>query len=123
MTEDNLIPKLAPHLFRYDNWDASGPLRFSEDPIDTNSFIHDIIGWCEASKVYCRPKNDDENIAIMFSDGTWCHLNFFYIFSYSDRYNHFNKFEGLDPSVVEKHIKNETKIWDDLLNNLDNSQE
>ena len=86
----NIIPKISPINFRYDNWDASAPLRFEYD-----DFLDKVIGWCEASRVYCRPKNDNENIAILFSDGYWCHLNFFYIYSESDGYNYIDRFEGL----------------------------
>lgn len=47
----NIIPKISPTNFRYDNWDASAPLQFEYD-----DFLDKVIGWCEASRVYCRPK-------------------------------------------------------------------
>lgn len=113
MSEKGLIPKISPSNFRYDNWDASAPLRFEYD-----NFLDEVIGWCEASRVLCRPKNDSENIAILFSDEVWCHLNFFYLFSYSDGYNYFERFEGLDKKTILEYIASEKEKWNNLIYSL-----
>lgn len=115
MSEKGLIPKISPSNFRYDNWDAAAPLKFSESYY--TDFLDSVVGWCEASKVYCRPKNDDENIAVLFSDGVWCHLNFFYLFSYSDGYNYFERFEGLDKKTILDYIAKEK--WGNLIYSLE----
>lgn len=53
----------------------------------------------------------------MFSDGVWCHLNFFYLFSYPDGYNYFERFEGLDKKTVLEYIAKEK--WGNLIYSLE----
>ena len=67
------IPKLPSSRFLFENWNAGYCQNFYD--IDTNKeFIRrDIIGWCPASRVI-RPRNDEEFIAIMLNDNTWCHM-------------------------------------------------
>lgn len=105
------IPKISPSFFRHDNWDASAPLRFEYD-----NFLDKVVGWCEASRVLCRPREDTENVAILFSDGCWCHLNFFYICNECDkqidRFDRFDRFDGLDKLVVEKDLRSEKQKGD-----------
>lgn len=67
------IPKLPSSRFLFENWNAGYCQNFYD--IDTNKeFIRrDIIGWCPASRVI-RPREDEEFIAIMLKDNTWCHM-------------------------------------------------
>ena len=45
------------------------------DMYENKDFIKSkIIGWCPSSKVFARKRNDDDNIAIMLDDNTWCHF-------------------------------------------------
>lgn len=69
----NPIPKLPSSRFLFENWNAGYCQNFYD--IDTNKeFIRrDIIGWCPASRVI-RPREDEEFIAIMLKDNTWCHM-------------------------------------------------
>lgn len=105
------IPKISPSFFRYDNWDASAPLRFEYD-----NFLDKVVGWCEASRVLFRPTEDAENVAILFSDGCWCHLNFFYICNECDK--QIDRFDGLDKFVVEKGLRSEKQKWDELFDKI-----
>lgn len=68
------IPKLPANRFIFENWNAGYCENFFD--LDTNKeFIRkDIIGWCPSSRVLARPRNDDEFIAIMLKDNTWCHF-------------------------------------------------
>lgn len=68
------IPKLPANRFIFENWNAGYCQNFFD--FDTNKeFIReDIIGWCPSSRVLARPRNDDEFIAIMLKDNTWCHF-------------------------------------------------
>lgn len=54
-----------------------------------------IIGWCPASRVLARPRNDDEFIAIMLKDNTWCHLPTWAIKDECEDNVDFWNFEGL----------------------------
>lgn len=69
-----MIPKLSGNRFLFENWNAAFCINFYN--FDENKeFIKDeIIGWCPASKVFARPRSDEECIAIMLKNNTWCHL-------------------------------------------------
>lgn len=74
MPKNKPIPKLPANRFIFENWNAGYCQNFFD--FDTNKeFIRkDIIGWCPSSRVLARPRNDDEFIAIMLKDNTWCHF-------------------------------------------------
>lgn len=42
MSEKGLIPKISPSNFRYDNWDAAAPLKFSESYY--TDFLDSVVG-------------------------------------------------------------------------------
>jgi uncharacterized protein YprB with RNaseH-like and TPR domain len=69
-----MIPKLSGNKFLFENWNSAFCINFY-DFEQNKQFIKDnIIGWCPASKVFARPRSDEEFIAIMLKDNTWCHL-------------------------------------------------
>lgn len=86
------ITKFSGSKFLFENWNSAFCINFYD--FDTNKeFIKDnIIGWCPSSKVFARQRNDDEYIAIMLKDNTWCH---FPLWAIKDDIDFFS-FEGLE---------------------------
>lgn len=75
--KDKIIPKMSPEQFTYDKWNAKFCINFYNmcDCDSTREMIKEcIVGWCRASRLPCRPKCDEESIAIYLDDDTWCHL-------------------------------------------------
>lgn len=71
---NNGIPKLSNNRFLFENWNREFCTNFY-DMYENKEFIKSkIIGWCESSKVFARKRNDDDSIAIMLDDNTWCHF-------------------------------------------------
>lgn len=76
---NNSIPKIPSNRFLFENWNSRFCIHFY-DMYENKEFIKSkIIGWCESSKVFARKRNDDEFIAIMLDDNTWCHFPTFAI--------------------------------------------
>jgi hypothetical protein len=102
-----MIPKLPGNKFLLENWNAEYCAYF--DHWKASIIKDDIIGWCKASQVFCRPRNDREYIAIMLEDNTWCHMPLWMITDPFDRYDNFEtfSFEGLDKSLLEEYNKSE----------------
>lgn len=67
------IPKIPSSRFLFENWNAGYCQKFYDIDINKEFIRRDIIGWCPASRVI-RPRDDNEFIAIMLKDNTWCHL-------------------------------------------------
>lgn len=73
------IPKIPSNRFLFENWNSKFCINFY-NMYENKEFIKSkIIGWCESSKVFARKRNDDEFIAIMLDDNTWCHFPTFAI--------------------------------------------
>ena len=91
-----MIPKIPANRFIFENWNAGYCQNFFD--FDTNKeFIRDdIIGWCPSSRLLARPRNDNEYIAIMLKDNTWCHLPTWVIKNECDDNFDFWNFEGLE---------------------------
>ena len=93
--EKRLIPKIPGNRFLMENWNAGFCACFADLP-KVLLKMH-IIGWCPASNVFCRPRRDEEEIAIMLKDNTWCHLPIIFITDFDDVYEEeFWRFEGLE---------------------------
>lgn len=72
--KEKSIPKLPSDRFLFENWNCEFCINFY-DMYENRDFIKSkIIGWCPSSKVFARKRNDDDNIAIMLDDNTWCHF-------------------------------------------------
>lgn len=68
-----MIPKISGNRFLLENWNSRFCINFY-DIYENKDFIKSqIIGWCDSSKVFARVRNDDESIAIMLKDNTWCY--------------------------------------------------
>lgn len=93
--EKRVIPKIPGNRFLMENWNAGFCACFADTPEELLK-MH-IIGWCPASKVFCRHRRDEEEIAIMLKDNTWCHLPIIFITDFNGIYNkEFWRFEGLE---------------------------
>ena len=69
-----MIPKISGNRFLLENWNSGFCINFY-DLYESKEFIKSqIIGWCDSSKVFARVRNDDESIAIILKDNTWCHF-------------------------------------------------
>lgn len=104
LIKNKIIPKVSPEQFTYDKWNAKFCINFYDmcDCDSTREMIKEhIIGWCRASRLPCRPKYDDESIAIYLDDDTWCHLPTWAIKDEMNDNRDFWKFEGYE------HIKKE----------------
>lgn len=89
------IPKLPANRFIFENWNAGYCQNFFDFENNKKLIRKDIVGWCQASRVLARPRNDDEFIAIMLNNNTWCHLPIWAVKGkYDDDINFWN-FEGL----------------------------
>lgn len=100
-----MIPKMSPCKFLQENWRPDGPTRFNTT---LDVLIESLIGWCEADRIYFRPKDKKEFcIAVMFSDNTWCHCSFEWFFSSLGDYNYVDifDFEGFDKTQLEEYKK------------------
>ena len=91
-----MIPKLSGNKFLFENWNSGFCTNFYNMYENKDFIKSQIIGWCESSRVFSRKRNDDEFIAIMLVDNTWCHFPMFAIKNLigKDMYNFWN-FEGL----------------------------
>ena len=68
------IPKLSSNKFLFENWNSKFCIHFY-NMYENREFIKSkIIGWCESSKVFGRKRGDEDSIAIMLDDNTWCHF-------------------------------------------------
>ena len=92
-----MIPKIAGNRFLFENWNSRFCINFY-DMYENKEFIKSqIIGWCNSSKVFARVRNDNESIAIMLKDNTWCHFTRFAVecLQGGDMVNFWN-FEGYE---------------------------
>ena len=89
------IPKISSSRFLFENWNSEFCVNFY-NMYENREFIKSkIIGWCESSKVFGRKRGDEESIAIMLDDNTWCHFPTFAIELLSGKdMRDFWKFEG-----------------------------
>lgn len=94
--KERVIKKLSGDRFLHENWNAGYCANYERWRYKYIKL--EIIGWCKSSQVFFRQRSDDECIAIMLEDNTWCHFPLWMIkdnetnlYDYSDYY----KFEGL----------------------------
>lgn len=97
MEINETIPKISSNKFLFENWNSEFCVNFY-NMYENKEFIKSkIIGWCESSKVFVRKRNDEESIAIMLDDNTWCHFPTFAIECLVGKdMKEFWKFEGYD---------------------------
>lgn len=93
----NSIPKLSSNKFLFENWNREFCTNFY-DMYENKEFIKSkIIGWCESSKLFARKRSDENDIAIMLDDNTWCHFPKFAIeYLHGENMINFWNFEGYE---------------------------
>ena len=92
---NNNVPKLSSNKFLFENWNREFCTNFY-DMYENKEFIKSkIIGWCESSKLFARKRSDENDIAIMLDDNTWCHFPKFAIkYLHGENMIDFWNFEG-----------------------------
>lgn len=92
------IPRIPASRFLYEDWNAGFCENFYhfESQYNRQKIKDRVIGWCPASHLDVRKRRDDEWVAIMLDDGTWCHLPTWAIKSEFEDFSDFWNFEGLD---------------------------
>lgn len=105
------IPKLPSNKFLHENWWAAGPSNFCWT--DAEDIKESLIGWCPASRVFSNQRDDNECIAVMFSNNKWCHMSYEMIIDWMEHYDFFDmfNFEGLDRKVVENWAESKREYW------------
>ena len=110
--ENRPIPRLPGNRFLHENWWAAGPTNFTWT--DAKDVKYRLIGWCPASKVFFRPGEDENCLAVMFTNNRWCHMSYEMIIDYcADLYDWFDmfNFEGLDRKIIDDWVESKRRDW------------